>query len=322
MRRLLEEVIFPAYTLKRARGGIGLPEMDDGATIPIGEMSLVVTTDAYTIKPLFFPGGDLGKLAIAGTINDLAMLGAEPLALTTSIVIEEGFPIDKLKRILNSMESVLKEVGVPLIAGDTKVMERGKLDEMVITASGVGLAKKVIVDSGLRPGNKIIITGSIGNHEVALLSFREGLRFKTTIESDIAPLWELVNSALRVGGITAMKDPTRGGVAAALNEVARKSVVDIIVREAFLPIKDEVRGAVEMLGIDPLEATNEGIAIVGVESDKAEEVLEAIRSTKYGSDAQIVGEVKEGKGMVILETIAGGKRILEEPVGSPIPRIC
>lgn len=322
MRKLLEEVIIPTYKLNRVNGGIGLPEMDDGGTIPLGDYTLVMTTDAYTIKPIFFPGGDIGKLAICGTINDLSMMGAKPLALATSMIIEEGFPIDKLKKILMSMESVLEEVKVPIIAGDTKVMEKGKIDEIVISTCGIGIAKKVITDSGLKPGNKIIITGNIAEHEVALLAFREGLEFETNLQSDVAPLWELVNEALKIGGITVMKDPTRGGVAGALNEIARKSGVDIYIWESLLPIRDEVRGAVEMLGIDPLEATNEGIAIIGVESEKAESVLNAIRKTKYGRNAAIVGEAREGSGMVIMETIVGGKRIIEEPIGRPLPRIC
>lgn len=296
--------------------------MDDGASIPMGDYSLVVTTDAYTVKPLFFPGGDLGKLAACGTVNDLAVMGAEPLALTTSIVVEEGFSLERLKRVITSIDAVLREVEVPLIAGDTKVMEHGKIDEAVITATGIGLTSKVVTDGGLEPKDKLIVTGTMGDHEIALLSFREGLGFETRLKSNIAPLWDTVRSALQVGGITAMKDPTRGGVAGALNDMARKSRVDIVVREDSLPIKDEVKGASEMLGIDPLEVTNEGIAILGVNDGRTEEVLTSIRRTRYGRDAQVIGEVRAGRGLVILETAVGGKRIMEEPIGAPIPRVC
>jgi len=322
MRELLEQVILPAYELNRAPGGTGLPEMDDGAFIPLGDFKLVFTTDAYTVKPIFFPGGDIGRLAACGTVNDLAMMGARPLALATSIVVEEGFPVEKLRRIASSINAVCVEVGVPLVAGDTKVMEKGELDEMVICASGLGLAERVITDTGLRPGDRIIITGTIGDHHMALLSVREGLSFEAPIRSDVAPLWPVVEAALRAGGITAMKDPTRGGVAGALNEMARKSGVDIWLREADLPVRPEVLSAAEMLGLDVLELTNEGIAIMGVRPDRAEDVLAAIKGTRYGREAAIVGEVRPGPGRVVLETVVGGKRLVREPIGAPMPRIC
>lgn len=321
-RELLEQVILPAYELNKVPGGTGLPEMDDGAFIPLGDYKLVLTTDAYTVKPIFFPGGDIGRLAACGTVNDLAMMGARPLALATAIIVEEGFPIEKLKRITRSINEVCVEVGVPLVAGDTKVMEKGELDEVVIGACGLGLAERVITDAGLRPGDKIIITGTIGDHHMALLSVREGLSFEAPIRSDVAPLWEVVKAALKAGEVTAMKDPTRGGVAGALNEMARKSGVDIWLREADLPIREEVRSAAEMLGLDPLELTNEGIAIVGVRPDRAEEVLEAIRGTRYGREAALVGEARPGQGRVIMETVVGGKRLMREPIGAPMPRIC
>jgi len=322
MRELVEDIILPLYELKRVPGGIGLPEMDDGASIPMGEHNLVFTTDAYTVKPIFFPGGDIGKLAACGTVNDLAVMGAKPLALASSIVVEEGFEVEKLKRIIRSISEVSKEVGAPVVAGDTKVMERGSLDELVIGMSGLGLAKRLITDAGLRPGDKLIITGFIGDHHMALLSFREGLGFDIPVESAVAPLWPTIEVALRIGGVSAMKDPTRGGVAGALNEMARKSGVNIIIREEALPIRDEVRSAAEMLGLDVLELTNEGIAIVGVRADVAEETLETMRKTRYGANAAIVGEVVEGPGHVVLETVVGGRRLVREPIGAPMPRIC
>jgi hydrogenase expression/formation protein HypE len=322
MKKLIEEVIVSAYMRNRVEGGIGLPEMDDGATIPLNGINIVFTTDAYTAKPFFFPGSDIGRLAICGTVNDIAVMGAKPVALASSIIMEEGLPIEVLRRVVESMNEALEEVGVPLIAGDTKVVERGGVDELVITTSGLGLADRVITDSGLEPGNKVIVTGTIGNHQLSLLASREGLELDAPLDSDVAPLWEIISGALSVGGITAMKDPTRGGIAGALNDMAIKSGVDILLWEEEIPMKGVVRTAAELLGLDPLELANEGVAIIGVEEDKAQKVLEAIKCSRYGSDAAITGEVLKGTGKVILETYVGGKRIVREPVGSPMPRIC
>jgi len=322
MRKLLDEVIIPAYRLNRVGGGVGLSEMDDGATIPINGRHIVFTTDTYTVKPLFFPGGDMGRLAVCGTVNDVAVMGATPLALSSAITVEEGFPIDTLKRIVGSMSGTLEEIGIPLIAGDTKVVERGGLDEILINTSGIGIAETVVTDAGLNPGDRIILSGTIGNHELTLLALREGLHLDTPLESDMAPLWGMISGGLEVGGITAMKDPTRGGVSGALNDMARKSGVDIIMREEEIPVKGAVRSASDLLGLDPLELANEGVAVIGVEASRAEAVLEALKRDKYGRDAAIAGEVAEGKGRVILETFVGGRRIVREPVGSPIPRIC
>lgn len=322
MRELLEEIIVPAYRLNRAGGGIGLPEMDDGATIPLDGHSIVFTTDAYTVSPIIFPGGDIGKLAISGTVNDLTVMGATPLALATSIIVEEGFPVGLLRDIVESMNSTLEEVEVPLVAGDTKVMERGKLEGMIINAAGIGQTKRVITDSGCEPGNKVIFTGTIGNHQLALLATREGLEFEAPIESDVAPIYGMIKEALELEGITAMKDPTRGGVSAALNDMARKSGVDIIIYEEEIPIRGAVRSATEMLGLDPMELANEGMAIVVVDEAKALDVLEVVKRSRYGVDAAVVGSVVEGRGKVILETFVGGKRIVREPLGSPMPRIC
>lgn len=322
MRQLLEDVVIPSFTLQKVEGGAGLLEEDDGAVIPLGDGYLVVTTDSYTIKPIFFPGGDIGRLAIAGTINDLAVMGAKPIALTSAVVLEEGFPVSQLKRILNSMNQTLIEVGIPSVAGDTKVVEKGELDNLIITTAGIGYTSFPVFDSGLNPGDRIIVTGPIGIHEMALLSKREGLKFETTLKSDVAPLWSIVEPALKAGKITAMKDPTRGGIAATLNEMARKSQVDITVWEEMVPIEDEVRGVAEMLGLDLFEAANEGIIVMGITNEDVENVFKAVKSTKYGSKAAIIGEIEKGEGLVLIETNAGGKRIMEEPIGSPLPRIC
>ncbi|MCP8308258.1 MAG: hydrogenase expression/formation protein HypE [archaeon] len=322
MRLLIENVVIPSFSLKKVEGGIGLLEEDDGAVIPIGDGYLVLTTDSHTVKPIFFPGGDIGRLAISGTINDLAAMGARPIAMTSAIVMEEGFPISQLKQIVNSMNKTLMEVSIPLVAGDTKVVEKGGIDKIVITTAGIGYTHTPVLDSGLKSGDLIIVTGSIGNHEIALLSQREGLKFETKLKSDVAPLWNMVELALKSGKITSMKDPTRGGIAGTLNEMARKSNVNINVWEDMVPVDEEVKGVAEMLGIDIFETTNEGIMVMGVAKDDAEKVLKAVRSTKYGRKAKIIGEVEKGEGIVILETSAGGKRIMEEPVGSPLPRIC
>ena len=220
------------------------------------------------------------------------------------------------------MSTTLEEIEVPLIAGDTKVVERGGVDQLLITTSGIGVAKEVITDSGLCSGDKIIFTGTIGNHQLALLSIREGLELETSIESDVSSLIEIVKTALKIGGITSMKDPTRGGVSGALNDMARKSGVDVILHEDEIPVQGAVRSASELLGLDPLELANEGIAVIGVKDEVSEEVLKAIRKIPNGREAAIVGEVVEGRGLVIMETFLGGRTIVREPVGSPMPRIC
>ncbi|MHA1594501.1 MAG: hydrogenase expression/formation protein HypE [Candidatus Baldrarchaeia archaeon] len=324
MDELIKNVIIPKFSLRTA-GGVGLDDLDDGASIPVGDYEIVISTDAHTVDPIFFPGGDIGKLAVAGIINDVSVMGARPIAITSAMVLEEGFPISDLEKILASMAQTAEEVGVALISGDTKVVPRGQVDKIIITTTGVGIVKRghIIKDSGLKPGDKIIITGTIGDHGIALLAKREGLEFETELKSDVAPIWETINAALSVGGITAMKDPTRGGVAAALVDMAEKSKVSIWIEEDALPIREEVQAAAEMLGIDPLEVTNEGKAVIGVSNDKAEEVLDAIRKTKYGRNAAIIGEVKAEKpGYVLVRTSIGGTRILEKPYGEPIPRVC
>lgn len=324
MNQLISQVIV-AHIKNRSAGGVGLDELDDGASIPVGDKEIVISTDAHTIKPIFFPGGDIGRLAVCGTINDVAMMGAKPVAITSAIVVEEGFLSEDLEKIISSMDEIARAANIAIIAGDTKVMERGALDKIVITTTGVGIAEKgrVVKDSGLQDGDKIILTGSIGDHGIALMSFREGFGFETTLQSDIAPLWSMVEKALAVGGITAMKDPTRGGLASALNEWAKKNNLGIVVQENKIPLKKEVVAASEMLGIDPLTVANEGKAIIAVKPEKAEEVLEAVRETKLGKDAQIIGEVTNNYNKkVILKTVVGGRRIMQPPIGDPVPRVC
>ena len=322
MEELISKVIL-ANTTKGKVGAVGLEALDDGASITLGGKEIVVTTDAHTVTPLFFPGGDIGRLSVCGTVNDISVMGAKPVALASAFVIEEGFDSKDLEKIVKSMDDAAKESGVSIIAGDTKVMEKGAIDKIVITTTGVGIADEVVQDAGLKAGDKIILTGTVGDHGIALMSFREGFGFETTLESDIAPLWGMIEKALKVGGISAMKDPTRGGLAAALNEWAKKNNLGILVHETRIPLKKEVVAASEMLGLDPYQVANEGKAIIAVSADRADEVLKIIKSSELGKDAQIIGEVtKDRPGKVVLETIVGGKRIMEPPVGDPVPRVC
>jgi hydrogenase expression/formation protein HypE len=305
----------------RNAGGIGLEALDDGAVIPVGEYQLVFTTDSHVVRPLFFPGGDIGRLSICGTVNDLAMMGGRPLALSCGMIIEEGFAIADLERIVRSMDEALTESGAHLVTGDTKVMERGALDGIVINTSGIGIAETVVRDCGLREGDRILVSGTLGDHGLAVLTHREGFDLGEQIRSDVAPLWDLVEGALAAGEIHAMKDPTRGGFASAINEMAKKSGVRVTIDETALPVRRSVRSAGEMLGIDPLEVANEGKVVMGVPADDADAVLASLRSHRYGKDAAIVGRVTAGS-RVILKTTIGGERFIEPPMGDPVPRVC
>lgn len=323
MANLISSAVLDNITKKSVNGGISLDALDDGATIPIGDYEIVVTTDGHTIDPLFFPGGDIGRISAAGTINDVSVMGAKPLAISNAIIMQEGFPIADLDRIMKSLNETCEEVDVAVITGDTKVMEQGKIDGIVMVTTGIGIAKKgeIIRDSTLEVGDKIIVTGSLGDHGMSLMSFREGFGFETDLKSDTAPMWNVVKKALDVGGVTAMKDPTRGGFANAINEMASKSGKGVLLHQEAIPIKKEVRAVSEMLGIDPFEVANEGKVVMGVKADKAEEVLEAIKTEEYGKDAAIIGEVIEGD-YVVVETPIGGERILEAPIADPVPRVC
>ena len=323
MANLISSAVLDNITKKGVNGGISLDALDDGATIPIGDYEIVVTTDGHTIDPLFFPGGDIGRISAAGTINDVSVMGAKPLAISNAIIMQEGFPIADLDRIMKSLNETCEEVDVAVITGDTKVMEQGKIDGIVMVTTGIGIAKKgeIVRDSTLEVGDKIIVTGSLGDHGMSLMSFREGFGFETDLKSDTAPMWNVVKKALDVGGVTAMKDPTRGGFANAINEMASKSGKGVLLHQETIPIKKEVHAVSEMLGIDPFEVANEGKVVMGVKADKAEEVLEAIKTEEYGKDAAIIGEVIEGD-YVVVETPIGGERILEAPIADPVPRVC
>ena len=323
MQGLISDMILGNLKNTRFDGGVGLEDLDDGATIPLAEYEIVISTDSHTVDPLFFPGGDIGKISMAGTINDVSVMGARPLAISSAMVISEGFRGEELERIIQSMDKVSQETDVAIITGDTKVMEKDKLDKMIICTTGIGVAPRGEIkrDSGLKVGDKIILSGSVGDHGVSLMSYREGFGFDTDLKSDVAPVWPIVAAALEIGGVNAMKDPTRGGIANALNELASKSGVGMLIDEEKIPIKREVHAASEMLGIDPYEVANEGKVILGVNPEMADQILSAIKKTKYGKEAQIIGRISQDK-HVIMETILGGKRILEAPIADPVPRVC
>ena len=324
MRALIEQV-FAEGLGDVGEDGVGLEAMDDGAAIRVGDRYLVIATDSHVVQPIEFPGGDIGRLAISGTINDLAMMGAtRPLALTCAAIIEDGFARDDLKRIWASIRATCSESGATVVTGDTKVMGHGELDGLVINTTGVALTERVVRDSGLRAGDKIIVTGTMGDHGLAIMATRNELALETALESDVAPIHELVRRALEVGGngIVALKDPTRGGLSSALHEMADKSGVGIIVDEPSIPMRDEVRAVGELLGIDPLVSANEGKAVIGVRPDAAASVLDAVRAHPLGRNAAIVGEcVTDRPGFVVLDT-GFGSRLLAEAEGELLPRIC
>lgn len=338
MDRLIKEKILKYFLRYFAGGNVEIPlsALDDSAVIE----DIVFTTDSHTVKPLFFPGGDIGSLAVSGTINDIAVMGAKPIALSAGLIIEEGFPFQKFEDIMKSMSECANKAGVPIITGDTKVVERGAIQEFMVNTSGIGkrsealennmkevkknrnFDEKWLLDSNLKNGDKIIVSGNIGEHGVALLSFREGYGFDTSIKSDVAPLNGLMEKALDVGGIVAAKDPTRGGLANTLNEFGEKSGIGILIDEERIPISTGVSSACDMLGIDPLEIGNEGKVVLGVVKEKAEDVLAIIKKHPLGKNAEIIGEATDSVEGIVLETTVGGKRILHKPIGDPIPRIC
>lgn len=323
MRALIEQVFAPGFG--DVPGGVGLAAMDDGAAIPLGDGYLVITTDAHVVQPIVFPGGDIGRLAVCGTVNDLAMMGAtEPVGLACAAILEAGFPRSELETIWASMRTACAEAGTTIVTGDTKVMRGGELDRIAITTTGVGFAKRVIRDNGLSPGDRIIVTGTVGDHGLAILATRKELALDGNLRSDVAPLNSLIRDALAAGGdgIVAMKDPTRGGLASALHEMADKSGTCIVLDECAVPVTDEVRAAGELLGIDPLVVANEGKAVIGVTAAAAEAVLAALRAHPLGRHAAIVGTCTLERPRSIIVETGVGRRLLAEPDGELLPRIC
>ena len=325
MKRIIDEVFFAAYA------GEELMRGDDAAALPgpkEGER-LAFSTDSFVVTPHFFPGGNIGKLAICGTVNDVATSGAVPKYLSCGFVLEEGYPIEDLKKICQTMAETAKEAGVHLVTGDTKVVNRGHGDGVFINTSGVGFIPEDVDLSGAhcKPGDKILVTGTLGDHGITIMSCRESLSFAAPVESDAAPLNHLIAEVLAAAPDTrCFRDPTRGGLASTLNELAEQSQVDMFVKEADVPVKDAVLGACDMLGYDVMQVANEGKMVCVVPADQAEAALAAMHANKYGVDAAIVGEVAEmvpERGpKVYLETPLGSKRILDMLVGEQLPRIC
>jgi hydrogenase expression/formation protein HypE len=334
------QALIKNYILKYLGGSkaeVPLEALDDSGVVE----GVVLKSDSHTVKPLFFPGGDIGRLSISGTVNDIAVMGAEPMALAAGLILEEGFPIHDLERILMSMGETCREAGVFVITGDTKVVERGAIEKCVINTSGVGRRSKYLdrnfeivkkhrpsfnskwlVDSNIGEGDKIIVSGTMGDHGIAILSFREGYGFESKVKSDVKPLNKLTEKLLQVGGIVKMKDPTRGGLSNLLNEWSEKSRIGILVKQEKIPISEGVRTACEMLGLDPLEIGNEGKIAIAAVPQKAEEILQVLHQTEEGKNAAIIGEASKSYSQVIIETTVGGKRILPPPAGDPVPRIC
>jgi hydrogenase expression/formation protein HypE len=323
MRRLIEDVLMAGLTGTRD-GDVGLEAMDDGAALRVGDRWLVLTTDSHVVHPLFFPGGDIGRLAVSGTVNDLAMMGAtEVLGLTCAVVIEEGFARADLVRIQESLRSTAAEACAPIVTGDTKVMGRGELDGIIVNTTGVAFTDQLVTDAGLRPGDVLITTGTIGDHGFAVMTARHGFALEGALASDVAPLNGLIREVLLAGGhdVVAMKDPTRGGLASALHEIAAKARVTIVLDERAVPVTDEARAVGELLGIDPLNVANEGKAVIGVRPWAVNAVLAAVQAHPRGRNAAVIGRVVEGRPSVVLDT-GVGRRLLVEPEGEPLPRIC
>lgn len=303
-----------------------LERLEDSAVFMIGDKKICFSTDSYVVDPIFFPGGDIGSLAVHGTVNDIAVCGGRPLFMSAGFIIEEGFSMDALEQIIQSMAGAAKRAGVPIVTGDTKVVPRGAADGLFINTSGIGIVdyEGIISVGSIVPGDAVIVSGTIGDHGAAILSKREGLGFTSGILSDSAPLNGLVERVLKASPrIHCMRDATRGGLGAILAEIAKQSDLTLTIREQDIPLRDEVRGICEILGLDPLFLACEGKTAVFCAADDADKVLEAMRGHEYGRDAALIGRVLEkGRGRLILQTAIGGSREVDLPVGELVPRIC
>lgn len=320
MAQLIDELFVAAFDNEWLR------QLNDQACFAVPSGRMVIATDSHVVSPLFFPGGDIGCLSVHGTINDVAMSGARPLYLSATFILEEGFPLADLKRIVESMAAASRDAKVPIVTGDTKVVEQGKGDGVFITTTGIGIVPEGVEISSdrARPGDQVIVSGTLGDHGVAIMSFRENLEFETTIRSDTAALHGLVAAMVAaVPGIRCLRDPTRGGLAATLNEFARASDVGFRIRETALPVRAEVHAACEFLGLDPLNVASEGRLVAVCAPTDAERLVGAMRAHPLGRDAAIIGEVTEDhRNFVQMETVLGGARMVDWLVGEQLPRIC
>ena len=319
--QLIEKAFLPAFDNTALRAG------DDAAVLePAAGLRLSISTDAHVVSPLFFPGGDIGRLAVCGTVNDVAMLGATPLYLTAGFILEEGLSVSLLERVIASMQVAAREANVQIVAGDTKVVQRGKADGLYITTAGVGLVRPGprVGGAQARPGDAVILSGTIGDHGMAVLGARGELGFQSSIQSDVAPLNHLIDAMLNAPNpVHVLRDPTRGGLATTLNEIASQSNAGIILNEQSIPVHPEVNAACEMLGFDPLYIANEGKLVAMVAPEGADRTLEAMRRTRYGEGAVIIGEVAaEPRGRVLMKTAIGSQRVVDILAGEMLPRIC
>jgi hydrogenase expression/formation protein HypE len=320
MKELIDEVFVEGFSED------ALKRLDDAASLPFPGSRIAMSTDTYVVHPLFFPGGDIGRLAVCGTVNDVATSGATPMYLSVGFILEEGFPIADLKEILVSMREAAREAGVHIVTGDTKVVEKGHGDGCFINTAGVGVLAEGVDLSGsnCKPGDKVLLSGTLGDHGIAIVSIREGLEFSTSIETDAAPLNAMIANVLAAApDARCFRDPTRGGLASTLNELADASGVSITVNEKSVPVKDQVRGASEMLGYDVFQVANEGKMVAVVPPEQAEAALAAMKASPYGEEAAIIGEVAESPaGKVYVFTSFGATRIMDMLVGEQLPRIC
>ena len=317
---LIRKLFVPGF------GNGTLAALEDQATLAIGSSQIAFTTDSFVVKPIFFPGGDIGSLAVHGTVNDLAVGGATPLFLSAAFILEEGLPIDDLRRVVASMKRACDDAGVMLVTGDTKVVDRGKGDQVFITTTGIGVVPdgRALSIRNAQPGDQILISGTIGDHGIAIMSVREGIEFETVLESDSAALNTLTHAMLEAcPSIRCMRDPTRGGVSSTLNELAESSKVGVLLDESKFPVKPEVKAACEMLGLDPLYVANEGKLIAVVPAAETPRVLQAMRDHPLGKNAAVIGQVvKDHCGMVVMKSVVGGKRVVTMLAGEQLPRIC
>lgn len=317
--QLVRDLFLPAFNNEYLR------KLDDQAVFQAGSARLAFSTDSFVVTPLFFPGGNIGELAVNGTVNDLAMSGARPLFLSAAFIMEEGLAIEELSRIVEAIGRAARAAGVSIVTGDTKVVNRGSADKLFITTSGVGLVPDGIAISAAnaRAGDHIIVSGSIGDHGMAVMSVREGMEFEGAILSDTAPLYSLVEAMIAAGDVHALRDPTRGGLATSLCEIATSASVGVEIEAPLVLVREDVKGACEILGLDPLFVANEGKLVAFVAPESSSAVLEAMRRTREGADARVIGQaVSDHRGMVLLKTEIGGTRILDLPFTEQLPRIC